>query len=166
MPANLRYGPQSDGIFDRNCWHCDPANSTRNQPRKSRGSAVKTAHRSSDRAATEHSHYPNIGGGRFPVPSSSAACIASMSLNHQRDHCLMSTAARDSSKNFTSELATRDDFSRHSHMTCVFQPRQCNSLRLRRSRFRLRSILASQYGRFDFGTRLPRGQEWPCQKQP
>jgi hypothetical protein len=55
-------------------------------------------------------------------------------------------------------------FTQHSQIRTTFQPWRRSNRVIRRSRFRLASILLFQYSTFDVGRDLH--LEQPCQKQP
>src|SRR5262249_50866183 len=56
--------------------------------------------------------------------------------------------------------------SSHSQKVPTSQPRAFKSVLAARSRFRFPSIFPTQYARLALGTRAPRAQSCPCQKQP
>jgi len=56
--------------------------------------------------------------------------------------------------------------SSHSQTVSALQPSSLSFSALALSRARFLAILARQYSALAFGARAPRGQSWPCQKQP
>ena len=56
--------------------------------------------------------------------------------------------------------------SSHSHSVSPVHPAAVNSSSWFEWRSTLRAIFARQYSELVFGRRLPRLQEWPCQKHP
>lgn len=58
------------------------------------------------------------------------------------------------------------DFTSHSHTSRTFHPIACSSPLCLASRSWFRSLLSVQKTVFDLGSRVPTGQECPCQKHP